>query len=63
MKYILIYGIACIEENMGMTEVVVRVPDVTCNREDAERLVDFCNDLQLSPLQLRDAVEDLLERV
>ena len=62
MKYILIYGIACVKEIGGVSEVVASVPDVTCEREEAERLVDLCNDLKLSPLQLHDVVEDLLEK-
>ena len=61
MRYILIYGIACVEEKNGMWEKVERIPDVTCKREEAERMVELFNRLKLSPSQLYETVEDLLE--
>ena len=61
MRYILVYGIACVEEKNGMWETLECIPDVTCKREEAERLVELFNRLNLSRSQLYEAVEDLLE--
>ena len=63
MRYILTYGIACIEEQGGRSEVIARVSDVTGSREEAEKLVKLCNSLCLSPLHLPDVIDDLLARV
>ena len=62
MRYILTYGIACIEERDGMCEILEQVSDVTCDRAEAERLVSLFNRLKLSPEHFTEAVEDALER-
>lgn len=60
MKYILTYGIACVETENGKSELIARVPDVTTDRDRAERLVNMLNKHKLSPEHLADVVEDLL---
>ena len=60
MKYILTYGIACVETANGKTELIASVPDVTSNREHAEFLVLTLNEHMLPPEHLNDVVEDLL---
>ena len=35
--------------------------DVFHSRDEADRFADLCNRLQLSPLHLRDAVEDAVQ--
>lgn len=34
--------------------------DVTTNREDMERLVSLCNELQLDAIHIEDVIEDFL---
>ena len=60
MKYVLTYGIACIETKNGKTELIARAPDVTTDRELAQRLVDNLNKNRLSPKHLTEVVDDLL---
>ena len=62
MRYILTYGIAYVEERCGMREIVKQIPDVTCDRTEAERLVSLFNRLELSPEHFTEAVEDALEK-
>ena len=62
MRYILTYGIACIEERDGMCEIVKQISSVTCDRAEAERLVSLFNRLGLSHEHLTEAVEDALEK-
>lgn len=60
MKYILTYGIACIETVNEKTELIASIPDVTTNRELAELLLHKLNEYLLSPEHLADVVDDLL---
>lgn len=60
MKYVLTYGVACVEESSGIRELISRLPDVTTDRDRAERLVNMLNKHKLSPEYLNDVVEDLL---
>lgn len=60
MKYVLTYGVACVEESSGIRELISRVPDVTTERDRAERLVNMLNENHLSPEHLSDVIEDML---
>lgn len=60
MKYVLTYGIACIEEKDGRLELVTETPSITTSLKDAQRLVTLCNDGNLSPEHLKDVVDDLI---
>ena len=60
MKYVLTYGIACIEEKDGRLELVTETPSITTSLKDAQRLVTFCNEGNLSPEHLKDVVDDLI---
>lgn len=60
MKYVLTYGIACIEEIDGKRELVAEVPGITSNLKEAQRLVNLCNAGALSPIHLKDVVDDLI---
>lgn len=60
MKYILTYGIACIEEIDGKRELLAEVPGITSNLKEAQRLVALCNAGALSPIHLKDVVDDLI---
>ena len=60
MKYVLTYGVACVEESSCIRELISRVPDVTTDRDRAERLVNMLNKHKPSPEHLNDVVEDLL---
>ena len=43
-------------------EIVVRISDVDTDREGVENLCKLCNDLKLSPIHLREVVEDYLDK-
>jgi hypothetical protein len=60
MKYVLTYGVACVEESSGIRELISRVPDVTTDRDRAERIVNMLNEHMIPPEHLNDVVEDLL---
>lgn len=45
------YGISCNE---------ITVEDISTNKNSIERLVGLCNELDLSPTQLNDVVEDFM---
>ena len=62
-KYILTYGIACVDEDDGTKELITQIPDISTDREKVERLVTVCNEQQLSPIHLQDVVDDLLATV
>ena len=56
------YGIAAysdVSEN-GTATIVASVHDVTSDRENLSKLVDYCNRLKLSTIHLSDVVEDFL---
>lgn len=56
------YGIAAYEnvpEN-GSAVVIASVGDVSCTRDPMEKLAQWCNLLEISPLHLCDVVEDFL---
>ena len=61
MKYIVVYGIAYVEEKENRRETVIEIPGLTSEENEINRLVDLCNRNSLSPCQLRDVVEDMLE--
>lgn len=63
MRYIVVYGIACIEENDNRKETVLEIPGITAEEEKIKLLVELCNKNALSPCQLREVVEDMLELI
>lgn len=44
----------------GTATIVDSVRDVSSNKENITRLVNECNRLRLSPIHLRDVVEDFI---
>jgi hypothetical protein len=62
-KYVVTYGIACVEEDDGIKELISQIPDVSTNLKEVEQLVTLCNEQQLSPIHLQDVVDDLLATV
>ena len=56
------YGIAVYADadRDGTTTVLSSVSDVSPDRRPLERLVEWCNLLQLSPTHLRDVIDDFL---
>lgn len=60
MKYVLTYGIACVEEIDEECELIAEVPGITSSLEKAQRLVRLCNEGNLSPEHLKDVVDDLV---
>ena len=67
MKYILIKGTYLIEGEshigygIGYTEnSALSFEDLTLNPIAVEKLVKLCNELDLSPIHLKDVVEDFL---
>lgn len=61
MRYIVVYGIACIEEIENRKEMLIELPAITSDEEKIKYLIDICNKNNLSPCQLREVAEDLLE--
>ena len=59
-RYILTYGIACVEVNGDRLDVIKSIPDITTDRKAAQRIVDLCNRNRLSEEHLLDVVEDQL---
>ena len=63
MKYVLTYGIACVDKQHGNNEVIAQISDITTDKNDAERLVDLCNEQHLSPVHLQDVINDLIAKL
>ena len=59
-QYVLTYGIACIEIKQNHSEVITSIPDITSNEGIAKKIVNICNTQDLSPEQLADIVDDLI---
>ena len=60
MKYIVIYGIACVKEIGDRKEVISEIPAITSEEKEIVRLVELCNKHKLSPCHLNDVVDDML---
>ncbi|MBQ9086459.1 MAG: hypothetical protein IJY47_04660 [Clostridia bacterium] len=52
------YGIEVYEGETGV--LITSICDISCNRQRVVRLADQCNRLALSPIHLRDVIEDFL---
>lgn len=39
----------------------ISIPDIFCDRARAEKFVDTCNTLDLSPIHIFDVIEDVVE--
>ena len=48
-----VYGVDVPSENIS-------IPDIFCDLACAEKFVETCNKLELSPLHLRDVIDDIL---
>ena len=60
-RYVVTYGVACAVEEKGRLELVSEIPSITTKREKAERIVNVCNEQNISPEHLPDVVEDMIE--
>lgn len=67
MKYVIIQGLYSIDRNAHIGYVVgcaensdLFFEDITTSLELAEKLVRLCNQSDLSPIHLKDVVEDFL---
>ena len=54
------FGIAVMEEYDGVTTVLESISGLYLDIEPIERLVKFCNNLQLDPIHLQDVVTGFL---
>lgn len=56
------YGIAAYEDvtENGSAVIVASVSDVSARRRPLERLVEWCNLLEISPTHLSDVIADFL---
>lgn len=43
-------------------EIIDRISDIDTDREGVENLCKLCNKLKLSPIHLKDVVEDYLDK-
>ena len=58
-----VYGVCCVEAANGTgMPYSADIPDLGCDRLAVEAFVDRCNRCSLSPIHLRDAAEDFLNR-
>lgn len=60
MKYVLTYGIACIEEQHGKKELISELGGITTHLDEAQYLVNLFNEKMLPPDKLRDAILEYL---
>jgi len=58
------YGIAAYADATpeGSAVVIASVRDVSCEKQPLAELVRLCNELELSPIQLHEVVEDFLAK-
>ena len=58
------YGIAvCTNTDRDQTtSVLTSIQDITTDRDALDELVNLCNSMELSPLHIRDVIEDFLVR-
>ncbi len=54
------YGIRAYQKTGSRWDVILSVSDVSPDREEAEKLAQRCTAGQLSPIHLRDVIEDQL---
>ena len=54
------YGIIALENDGEDLIIVAEVPDVSTNKEFVEKLARECSESRLSPVHLKDVVEDRL---
>ena len=54
------FGIAAVEDYDGVTTILESILDISTDIESIERLVKFCNNLQLDPIHLQDVVTGFL---
>ena len=52
------FGIACYANPEENVAIVASVCDISVDYDSVHRLADLCNRLAVSPLHLRDVVED-----
>lgn len=54
------YGIAYADSSDGTPVILEAIPDLSTNKERVRQLVKLCTKLQLSPIHLRDVIDDFL---
>ncbi len=52
----------CYGVQLSYAGTEVSVEDLSLDRREVEKLVDLCNEQELSPLHFRDVLEDFLAR-
>lgn len=57
----IVEGIKHIGYGISLAPSAVSFSDITVDREEAARLVDLCNILQLSPTHMKDVIDDFLD--
>ena len=54
------FGILSLQINDTAEEIIEWIPDVFLDKNEAERFVKVCNDLNLAPIHLHDVIEDAI---
>ncbi|MBE6631634.1 MAG: hypothetical protein E7623_02910 [Ruminococcaceae bacterium] len=54
------YGIAYTDFSNGIPVILKAIPDLSTNKDRVQYLAVLCTELQLSPLHLRDVIDDFL---
>ena len=57
------FGIAAVEEYDGITTILESISDISSDIRSVKRLVELCNDHQLSLVHFRDVVSDFLATI
>lgn len=58
-KYIS-YGVDCFESENGFESLITQIIDISTDFSTVQKFVSLINEMKLSDVQLRDAVEDFI---
>lgn len=59
-KELTFYGVALIEQDNGLCELIKAFNDLTQDKASVENLIDNCNKLCLEEIHLEEVVDDLI---
>lgn len=54
------YGIAYADFSDGVPVILEAIPDLSTNQDRVQHLAALCTELRLSPMHLRDVIDDFL---
>jgi len=54
------YGIAYVDFSDGVPVILKAIPDLSTDKDRVQQLAALCTELQISPMHLRDVIDDFL---